>query len=319
MNENLLIKCERLVEAKAVFKQAFPWSDGLLSIASALMFLDGDSIPSISQLKEIEKILKEKTSVFSEFRGNIKLNLICKMFLSGEPEVYFDEVSEIYHVLNTSKLFGSEYKVLAAMSINDHKADGDVQSIVDKTKELYKKMQENHPYLTGDEDVPFAAMLAATDMDLDDLIDEMEKDYKALKKKFGDADALQSLTHVMSVSEMDSETRCNKICEIYDALKAAKHKFGQSYTLASLGLFAMLDTPAEEIANEIIEVDEYLAKQKGFGNLSIGDDMRRLYAAQVVYSSHSEDKNGAGIALGSVLAYTVAVELCMMVVIVSCM
>lgn len=319
MNELIQRKSERLVEVKAILKQAFPWSDGLLSISTGLLFLDEEKIPSVESLKEIEKILKSKTSAFSEFRGNIKLNLICKMILSGEPDKYFDEVSNIYHMLNTSKLFGSEYKVIAAMSIYDHKDDTDVKEIVAKTQEIYAKMKEKHPILTSEEDIPFAAMLAATDMASDTLIEEMEKDYQALKKKFGDSNALQSLTHVMSCSEMNSESRCNKICEIYDQLKIAKHKFGQSYPLASLGLFSMLDTPVSEIVNEIIEVDNYLVKQKGFGDISIGADMRRLYAAQIVYSSHSEDKNGAGIALGSALAYTIAIELCMMVVILACM
>lgn len=317
MNELIQKKCERIVEAKALFKEAFPWSDGWLSISAALLFLDEEELPSVEKLKETEKVLKEKTSTFSEFRGNIKIYMICKMLLSGEPEKYFEEVSRIYHMLNTSKFFGSEYKVIAAMTICEHNNIEDVDSFVEKTKDLYEKMRKNHPILTSDEDTPFAAMLAATDMDTDTLIVEMEKDYQALKKKFGNSDALQSLTHVMSCSDMSSEARCNKICEIYDELKKEKHKFGQSYPLASLGLFSMIDTSVSEIVNEIIEVDEYLKKIKGFGDLSLGEDIRRMYAAQIVYNAHSEDKNGAGVAFGSVLAYTIAIELCIMVVIVA--
>ena len=58
-------------------------------------------------------------------------------------------------------------------------------------------MKEKHPWLTSDEDIPFAAMLAVSDLDTDSLISEMEKNYEILKQKFSDKNAVQTLSHVL--------------------------------------------------------------------------------------------------------------------------
>lgn len=319
MNTGLKEKCDLLVKNRKTITSTFAWESGLMSLAAATLYTRSGLTVDKEKLKECEATIKAKTSALSEFRGNVKMPLICKMALSDNPKKYFEQVEVIYKLLNKSKWLGNEYKIMAAITICDYADESDYEQYVSKTNEIYSRMKQEHKWLTSDEDIPFAAMLAVSGLDVDKLIDEMELNYKILKRKFHDSNAVQSLSHILALDEQPAEVKCAKVEAVFNELKAMKHSFGTGYELATLGTLAMLDIQEKEVANLIAETDDYLKEQKGFGNFALGAKERRLYAAQLVLNQYgSEDTRADGVVLGSMLALTVAIQICLILCITSC-
>lgn len=319
MNTELREKCDLLVKNKKTITSAFAWDSGRMSLAAATLFTSSGLTADREKLKECEAIIKAKTNALSEFRGNVKIPLICKMALSDAPKKYFDNVETVYKLLNKSKWIGNEYKIMAAITICDYADVSEYELYVNRTNEIYSRMKQEHKWLTSDEDIPFAAMLAVSGVDVDKLIDEMELNYKILKEKFHDSNAVQSLSHILALDEQPAAVKCAKVESVFNELKAMKHNFGTGYELATLGTLTMLDIQEKEVANLIAETDDYLKEQKGFGNFALGAKERRLYAAQLVLNQYGpEDTKVDGVVLGSMLALTIAIEICMILCITSC-
>lgn len=175
-------------------------------------------------------------------------------------------------------------------------------------------MKESHKWLSSYEDIPFAAMLAVSDMNTDALLSDAEECFTLLKKRFP-SNASQSLSHVLSLSNLSPEIKCTKIIEIFNGLKAARHSYGSNYELAALGTLADTDVTAAQLVEDIAQVDDYLKKQKGFGSLSIGSYSRRMYAALIVMNSYKTNCSAAEYsALGSTLALAISMEIYMIII-----
>lgn len=314
MNTALQSICEQFVENRDVIKHAFKWDDPLMALAGSMFLIGQDQAADADALKACERILKEHAGALSEYRGNIKLPLLCKMSVAENPERYYLNTDAIYQELNKSKWIGSEYNLLAAMILCDHGGAKDAARCVETTNDIYARMKEAHKWLTADEDIPFAALLAVSGADADALILEAERCYPVLKEKFGgvNANAVQTLCHVLSLSPSSAEEKCRRVETLYDALKAAKHPLGVGQEVASLGLLAMLNMDAETIVRDIVEADDYLNTRKGFGSLDISGSVRCMYAALNVIHMYIRDGGRLSDAVvGNMLAVSVALDVCM--------
>lgn len=312
-------KCDLLVQNKRILQDAFKWQAGLMSLTAATLYTDRGTPVNAEQLKRCEAIMKEKTSVFSEFRGNVKMPLLCKMALSDDPEKYFANVEKLYGLLNNGKWLGDEYRIMAAITLCDHVDESEYEAAVSRTNEIYSRMKQEHQWLTSNEDIPFAAILAVSGLDIDRLICEMEKNYRILKDTFHNSNAVQSLSHILALDERIAEEKCASVVSLFDELKAIKHRFGTSYELATLGTLTLLELPEKETAALIAEADDYLKGQKGFGALALSASERRLFAAQLVLQQYGPKPNpGDSAVLGSVLALTIATEISMTLCVACC-
>lgn len=313
MKDRILGRCDLLAKNRDVISKCFKWESDYMTLSAATIFASNGVIADPDKLKEVEKIFKSRNGFWSDFGGHIRIPLICKMSLSDEPLKYFEKVEEIYKVMNARKIFGSEYRIMAAMTIYDHVGDGDFEKYIERTDEIYRGMSKNHAILTGCEDIPFAAMLAVSDIGVDRLLDDMEASYAILKKKFHDYDAVQSLSHVLALQSGNPEEKCSKVISLFDSLKAAKHKYGTGYELPTLATLTLLDMPEAEIVDLIAEADDHLKTQKGFGNFILGGETRRLFASQMLLA---EAGSATGLSesavMSSMLAITVAIEVCLM-------
>lgn len=134
------------------------------------------------------------------------------------------------------------------------------------------------------------------------------------KVKRGKENAVQSLSHVLALNPADTAEKCHRVKEIFSLMKEKKHKYGQGYELSVLGTLTMLDLSVETVVDEIIQADEYLKQQKGFGSFAMGDNMRRMYAALMVMDTHIPPAARSHESLvDSVLALVIAMEVCMMI------
>lgn len=320
MNADVRKKIELFADNRRKVHKAFNWDWDMMSVVSGLVFAEADMEADTDRMKECEKILKKKTSVFSVFRNTDSLLMLSKMAISDDPEKYLDIIIELYNKISRGKIFDDSYMVLAAILLYDQNRVEDADALIEKYKDIMKRMSKEHPILTSGEDKPLAMMLAMTDKDVDTIIKEMEECYSYMKKNFkGYSDPIQGLSQVLTVTDGDMIEKCDKVIDIYNRFKDRGVKYGREYEFTSLGALIGLEVDKDVLIDDILEADALLASYKGFGSWNMDKSTRLMFAA--ILTAQEYERNSTSMyatAIGSSLAIVVAEEIAMMIVIIMC-
>lgn len=278
-------RCELLVQNRTIIKDAFRWETAYMHPLCASLYAAKGRIADADAMKDCRDLLKQKNGVFSNFRGISKMATITLLSLSPNPEMKMERMVYIYGKLK-EVFWGSEYLTVASATIADMAEPNEYDSIIQKTRVIYDRMKASHPFLTSREDSAFAALLALSGLDDVRIQQEMENCYNILKPSFFSGNAVQSLSHVLALGEGAAEKKCCKVMELFQYLKENGHKYGTGEELATLGVLALLETNMEKLGQEMIEADDYLKTQKGFGTFGIGPRQRMMYAGMMAMCEH---------------------------------
>ncbi|MBR4607294.1 MAG: DUF4003 family protein [Lachnospiraceae bacterium] len=319
MKDLLQAGCELLADNKDLIRKSFAWDLELMSVAGSVIFTGAGKAADIEKMKECKSILKKHKGIFSEFRSNMEIPVICKMALAEDPEKYLMDVTVVYDKLSKGKIFGSEHLVMTALAICDEEMAYNVDAIVEKTKLLMKRMSSIHPWLTSEEDTALVALLALTNKSVDQIVEETELCYNLMKQKFSfHNNAVQSLSHVLALCAGDPMEKCARASAIYDALLVKGIKYGLDYELASLGALVNVDLTPEELADEIAAASDYLRTRKGFGDWGMGSKARVMFAALMTVQAYAPSSTAMDTSvLSSALAAVIAEEICFMIIMAS--
>ena len=283
-------------------------------LACAGIFLAAGVTPDMNRLAECKKLLKSKAGIFSNFRGSDELLVRCKMALSADPELYFENLEREYQRIKT--FFSGEQTVLAAMILAEQGSS--VEDLAEKTKQIYKDMKEAHPWLTSENDLPFAALMAVSGRDASSVYAEAEEIYALLGKNLhADKDTRQMLSHILAIRSGSAAEKCEKLCALADGLKAAGHSLGRGSRLAILGILADSTLPTASLVERICETDDFLKQYKPFhGIFGVGKDCRRMFAVQIVHSSVSnEDSLGTSAMVAASVELAIITMILLMIIV----
>ena len=283
-------------------------------LACAGIFLAAGVTPDMNRVAECKKLLKSKAGIFSNFRGSDELLVRCKMALSANPELYFENLEREYQRIKT--FFSGEQTVLAAMILAEQGSS--VEDLAEKTKQIYKDMKEAHPWLTSENDLPFAALMAVSGRDASSVYAEAEEIYALLGKNLhADKDTRQMLSHILAIRSGSAAEKCEKLCALADGLKAAGHSLGRGSRLAILGILADSTLPTASLVERISETDDFLKQYKPFhGIFGVGKDCRRMFAVQMVHSSVSnEDSLGASAMVAASVELAIITMILLMIIV----
>lgn len=277
MRESLKARCELFIKNRDIIKSSFAWqSNYLYPLCSSILTAKNEKV-DVEKIKACKRLLHSKTGVFSNFRGVARPAIITTLSMESEPEVLLDRMLQIYDMLKELFL-ASEYLTVAAASIAQIAEPEQYSRVVRKTRTIYEKMKKNHPFLTSSSDSAFASLIALSELDENYAVEEMERCYEILYPEFFSGNAVQSLSHILTLGEGSSQIKCQKVMTLFELLKEKGHKYGTGEELATLGVLSMLDVDLNELAEEIVEVDEFLEDQKGFGIFGVGSKQRVMYA-----------------------------------------
>ncbi|MCR4739305.1 MAG: DUF4003 domain-containing protein [Lachnospiraceae bacterium] len=321
MREIIERRSALLAENQRIMCKNFRFEHSLTNAVAAAAYAEKDKAVDVDLLKEAKKLLKERKGIFSEFRSYAEIMISAKMALSGKPGEYMEELFDVYDRLKKGRIFGSSYKVLAAMSIVDQGKYSEADRLIDKMYELLKGMKKEHPFLTSDEDTCFAVLLAMIDKSVEDILTEIEQSYQILKKNISFHDnAIYSLAQVLTAFDGSAEEKCERALGLLKAFKDAGAKYGKEYELASLGALTDIDADKDEIVSEIIEVSGFLKGKKGFGMFDMGRETRLMFGTMLVSGSYlsgegKTNTSAIGGEIGRVVALQTAILITMMVII----
>lgn len=290
MDQKLNSLCDLFIRNRDIIKSEFFWENSYIYPVCAAIFMEKGRTADTERMEECKRILKDNTGFFSNFRGIVKLAMISLLAVDSEPERKMVRSMEVYEALN-HHFFASSYLPVASMLIADAVQPSEYESIARRTRRIYDFMKADHPFLTCSEDSIFAAMMALTDRQETELIEEAERCYDLLHDHFCSGNAIQSLSHVLAMVDQPADVKCSRTMDLFYGLKKRGYTYGSGYELATLGVLALLESdPAgqDKVMEEIMEVDDFLADQKGYGILGIGRKQRLMHAAMIVTSAHME-------------------------------
>ncbi len=315
MDRQIENKCLELVENYRILAAGNKLEFTEMILACAGIYLAADRKPDMDRVQTCKKLLKSKAGIFSNFRGSDELLVRCKMALAADPEGYFENLERAYQSIKT--FFSGEQTVLAAMILAEQSAS---DGLAEKTKQIYKEMKEAHPWLTSENDLPFAALMAASGKDAAAVYAEAEEIYSLLRTQLkAERDTLQMLSHILAIRGGRAEEKCEKLCALAGGLKAAGHSLGRGSRLAILGLLADSSLPADALVERICETDDFLKQHKPFrGLFGVGRECRRMFAVQMVQSSLSgEDSLSTSAMLTASVELAIITMILMMIVVSS--
>lgn len=327
MKDSIKNKVDLLVENKAKIEKEFKWEYTLMHIAAALVYSAVDKEVDLERMKECRQILKKNTSAFSAFRDNSEAIIVSRMALADDPEKYLNDVKLIYEKLSKHRVFDSSFLIHGAICIYEAGRMDDTEIITEKYMELFKKMEKKHPILTSSDDIVFVILLAMTDKNVDTIFDEIEECYTYLKKEIKlkvDSDELQGLGEILALSGGDIRVKSDKVVKLYNTFREHGVKWGNEYNeFAALGTLTDADTvigvDENVLVDEIVEVSDYLKTIKGFGDWSLDNKQRLLFAAMLVGDSYSiNDKLLSSSTINSTVAMVIAEEIAIMMCIMIC-
>lgn len=281
MKIELKRRLEMFIANRDIIKSEFPWEVAYIYPLCAGLFTVKGVYADAQSLRACQDILKQNTGIFSNFRGTSKMATIASLAMSDNPQEKMNRLLFVYNKLK-EVFFGSEYLAVSSSAITELADPSRYEVIIQQTRIIYNRMKAAHPFLTSGEDSTFAALLALSGLN-DELIgQEMERCYAILKPVFWSGNAVQSLSHVLALGNEPADQKCTRVTQLFGYLKAHGYKYGTSYELPTLGALALTVTDIEALAQEIMEADNYLKLQKGFGVLGVGAKQRLMYAGMLV-------------------------------------
>ncbi|MDD6794658.1 MAG: DUF4003 family protein [Clostridiaceae bacterium] len=304
MRDILEEKCNLFLKNREAMKKIFKWEYSASHSMGALLYCSRNKQIEVDKLKEYKELVKEKTGMFSRFRGNATPAITTILSLSDNPEELLEKAIKTYDLLKKSGFSSSDYLVIATLMFVENVEEKDYEKVINRARSLYDEMKRIHPFITSHDDYGLTLMLAITDKDVNQAIKEMEQCYNRLRSSLSGKNSLQSLSHILTMSDALVEEKCSRVTDIFEKLKEKGYRFSSSNgEQAVLGLLALLEYDLDEMVNDISDVDSLLRKQRGLGNIAIGKSQRLMYASSLVaYEYVNEVQNKAlNITIGNVL------------------
>ncbi len=286
MKEQSLENSSLLVENKRRVKEVYGWESGLIHLACAGIYTSKQMLVDFTVLSRCKQLIKQKVGLFSNFRSTAQPMIASILATSENPEQTLEHGLYIYHLLKKD-FWSSYYLPVTAMIIAQTVDPNQFEAVASRTRRIYERIKKEHPFLTSSEDSANCALLALSEKSDDELIHEIEFNYHFLKSNFFSSNAVQSLSHVLAILPGDDlQKKCGKTMELFYGLKRDGYKYGTSYELPTLGVLAMTEEPINDIVQEVVEINQWLSGQKGFGFFSsITTKQRLMYAGMIAQSS----------------------------------
>ena len=136
MKKELQKKTDLFLENRRILREAEKLESEKNYLFGAMMFADENKEVNAKNIEKCNKILKENTSFFSDFR-TFSFPVIVKMALHKKPEEYLKLLQKNYSVLSKKSVFGSYYKFLTAMIVSDYEKNIRAESLSAREKKIY--------------------------------------------------------------------------------------------------------------------------------------------------------------------------------------
>ena len=295
------------IENRDIIKKAIKLESSYIYPVAANVFCAAGVKADADRLSTCKDIIKKNAGFASYLKGDILPVFTAKLSVSADPEAMFENVMNMYGILK-NHFSRSEYLALLAALLAEKTSTEEADRIAARGRAIYDKMKKEHPFLTSSEDNVMAGFMAFSEKSDQQLIDEAEQCYDLLRKKFSDKNAVQTVSHILAMTNGSPEDKVNRMCRMFDMLADAGHKFGKHYELSTLAAVSIIEADEKELADNITDIDSKLSGQKGYGVLSLDKKTRLMHAAMLTADLYGDSENTQAAVSASALAMIAAEE-----------
>ncbi|WP_215146039.1 DUF4003 family protein [Exiguobacterium qingdaonense] len=274
-----MTRYDQYVEALDAIKEATKWelTDDYRRLM-AIHYAIHDTPFEATRFSDARDTLKQKTKIFSKFRGS--QNLVWLSFLDAKYEdigTAIDEALRLDTLLDRKHFrFSSLRPFLANQLINVDEPE----RRLDEATELYQTFKQHHPWLTSEEDLLSALVLVQAFDDVIDLNERIEQHYALLKDRLSKSNELQLVSHLLTFSESSPEEAVSRLLTWKSHLEEVQVSINREQ-LPALALLSIVTEPTIDAIHAIKEiVDAEKEKQRWFNTHSV------LVALQLVAADH---------------------------------
>ena len=316
MKENIRQLTMDFIENRDTIKKTIKFESSYIYPVAANIFCAAGVKADADKLAECKKIIKKNAGFASYLKGVIMPPFAAKLCVAAEPEAQFEKVMAMYGILK-NHFRRSEYLALLATLLAEKTTTEEAEQIAARGRTLYDMMKKEHPILTSNEDNVMAGFMAFSEKSDKQLIDDAEKCYDLLKKKFSDKNVVQTVSHILAMPKGSPEEKVDRMCRMFDIFTAAGRKFGKHYELPMLAALSVIEADERELIDTVMEIDGLLSGQKGYGALSLDKKTRLMHAAMLTADLYEDPNNAQAAVSASALAVIAAQEAAMMAAIVA--
>lgn len=282
-------KAEQFTDYYKQLKDTFKFESNLSLMYCAMMYINNKTQPDLQYLKDARDYLRAQTSIFSNFRGINELIVAVMIALNGNYQRCFDEAKQCYEELIDEGFKSGTYLPVAAIYIARNSEPTERTQTIKRMQLIYKDMKANHFWLTSQDDYIYAALLATSKRSVEDITKISECYYNTLHQQgLSKNDALQSLSHVLTLSDEDTTTLAERFINFKQLLKTRGYNI-KSYTIPVVGVMTLVDKQSEKMADAAVQLADWLKQQRSFGNWSIDKNMRLALSAALITDYHIDD------------------------------
>lgn len=216
-------KLDQYTHTYAQLKGELKWktSDSRTGMMIAAMYAGSDKLFDLGRFLEISSYIKNQVGMFSYLKSYHRFVVAATLDIHfTDYKKAFREFLYLYEQLVAGGFSRSIFTYLAAAVLltEDNEQHG---THIQRSMQVYKRMKEDHLFLTGTNDYPLAVLLAGQSENVETLMDRVERLYEKLAKAgFRKGNDLQFLSHILSLKKDVHEEMLVATCtNIWNLLK----------------------------------------------------------------------------------------------------
>ncbi len=276
-------------------KKRHRWSNGNAVLRFAALSLAGVPHPDPAEaMDRASETLREKSGFWSSLKSPVRTVLAAMILRRGlDPAKAHDAMERTVGDFRRHNLGGyGLYPKLAALILTFRHGPETPVVVLERLRAIHTAWVRDHFWLTGDDDLPMAALHASRNESVEALTARLEDIYKGLVKAgFGRGNALQLASHILGVKPWDGSRAAERFSEVAAALEKTGITIRRPH-YDEVALLSLTGEPADRAAKEVTAARDVLwddvgwtARELAFplavgcflGELAPGPDSREVH------------------------------------------
>lgn len=286
MDKNLKNICDKTIYNYRKFKDEFRYDGDYTNHFASIICSDFNEEVSISKVKSIRTIIKNKTSRMSAFRGDILYLLSFLIANEDNENLFIRKMLIIYDELIEMGFKDSKYLTIAAYALIKHGVEEDMFDFELRMCDIFSYMKSEFYNLTNEEDYLECALLSLTFKDKEKINNYLKNNFETLTDlNMFSKNSVQGLIIAILLNKKNSTII--RIKQLLLQFEEENIKISHQ-CLPFLGIAAGKYNP-KEYCDKIAEVIEYLCLNEYEYEYYMDKSFRVLLAIAIISFANKED------------------------------
>lgn len=260
----------RYLEIYGALKDTGGWFQDSVAMRFAAVVLlgtEGDASTLAATVRRYDQQMSDRLGWFSNVGQSIRLVLAANLLKTGDdPDAFLTEVERVRDLFRRERIpRGYAYEVLGVLVLRRVLRRAIEQSDVARMHAIYRRLEQDHWFLTGADDYPACAMLVTARGSADEIGAGVEAVYQALRRrsKLWRGQALQTAANVLYLTGLRPDEIAGRFEELRAGFQRAGQRIGQQ-EYDELAVLCFLAQPVERVVDTVMQYREALRAKETF-------------------------------------------------------